>query len=278
VKKTTAISLVLGLVAMAIGVWAVVHSAEEAPGAAREARTAGPTGTLAPLRFYKDPAAVPAFDVRDLDGRVIPAAGWKGKVTLVNFWATWCPPCREEIPALVALQEKYRDRLQVIGVSEDEGSVDTVRRFAEAHHINYPIVMLTPELEKTFPNVFALPTTFVVDRDVRLVQKHTGMLNAALTERETRALAGLDADAAIERVDKSQPAKLENAAQVTSVPGVDLSALTPVQRAAALQKLNTDGCTCGCDYTLAKCRVDDPSCDISLPLARLVVKAIASPE
>ena len=114
---------------------------------------------------------------------------------LVNFWATWCPPCREEIPALIALQKKYGDQLQIIGISQDSGSPDPVARFAEARGINYPVVMTTPEIEKLFPNVYALPTSFLIDRDGRIAQKHVGMLNPSLTEIETRSLAGLDVDA-----------------------------------------------------------------------------------
>ena len=119
----------------------------------------------------------------------------KSKVILVNFWATWCPPCREEIPDLIALQEKYRDQLQIIGVSQDSGRPIKCARFAAEHGMNYPVVMTTPEIEKLFPGVYALPTSFIIDREGRIAQKHVGMLNAALTEIETRALAGLDADA-----------------------------------------------------------------------------------
>ena len=74
--------------------------------------------------------------VRDLDGREISTASLRGKVVIVNFWATWCGPCRAEIPDLVALQDKYRDTLQVIGISEDEAGVEVVRRFAAEHQVN----------------------------------------------------------------------------------------------------------------------------------------------
>jgi thiol-disulfide isomerase/thioredoxin len=201
----------------------------------------------------------------------------RGKVVLVNFWATWCPPCRAEIPDLVALQARYSDRLQVIGVSQDEGSIEVVRRFAAAQHMNYPIVMMTPEIEKAFPGIAALPTSFIVDRAGRIVQRHVGMLNAMMTEQETRSLAGLPVNATIEEVDRAQPAKLENA-QATQIPGVDLTKLSPERRTAALQKLNTEACTCGCDNTVAKCRIDDPKCTTSLPLAQRIVAEIAAQE
>jgi thiol-disulfide isomerase/thioredoxin len=228
------------------------------------------------LRFFRDPKAAPAFTARDLDGREFTAASLRGKVVIVNFWATWCPPCRAEIPDLIALQEKYRDHLQVIGISEDETSPETVRRWADEHKINYPIVMLTPEIEKMFSGISALPTSFIIDKESRIVQKHVGMLSARTTEYEARALAGLPVDAAIEQVDQAQGLKLENGAQLTAIPGVDLASLPPAKRTEALQKLNSQPCTCGCDLTLAKCRVDDPSCGVSLPLAREIVKQIAS--
>ena len=173
---------------------------------------------------------------------------------------------------MIALQEKYRDQLQIIGVSEDEVSPDIVKRFAADQKMNYPVVINTPEIQKIFTGVSALPTSFVVDRELRVVQKHVGLLNAATTEQETRALASLPVNATIEQVDRSQPVKLANAAEVTSIPGVDLARLSSDRRLEAIQKLNSEACTCGCELTVAKCRVDDPSCSISLPMARKIVK------
>jgi thiol-disulfide isomerase/thioredoxin len=251
-------------------------AAAAAPPATEVAGTAGPaeTANQATLRFYKDPTAVAALTLKDLDGRTISSADWKGKVVLVNYWATWCPPCRAEIPDLIKLQEKYRDQLLVIGVSEDEGSVEPVKKFVAQYKMNYPVVMLTPAIEKVFPGVAALPTTFVVDREVRVVQKHVGQLNAALTELETRSLAGLTVNAKVEKVDRDQPLKLEASAQSLTIPGIDLASLTPDKRTAALQKLNAEGCTCGCDLTIARCRVDDPNCPVSLPRAKEMMREI----
>src|SRR5262249_16842731 len=156
----------------------------------------------------------------DVDGRAIALGDLRGKVVLVNFWATWCPPCREEIPDLVALQAKYKDQLQILGISED-ASPEAVRPFAVANRINYPVIMESAEIERLFPAVNALPTTFLVDRQGRLVQKHIGMLNSTRTEVETRALAGLDVNAAIEEVDDDDKVRLENAAQANKIPGLD---------------------------------------------------------
>src|SRR5262245_54157595 len=229
----------------------------------------------ATVRLYKDPSPVAPFAAADLDGHMVSSASFKGKVVIVNFWATWCPPCRAEIPDLIALQDKYRDRLQIIGVSEDDVPPAEVKQFVVEHHFNYPVVMSTPDIQKRFPGVPALPTSFFLDPEGRLVQKHTGMLRPQLTELETRALAGLPVDATIERVDRAEGLKLEAGAQLLEIPGIELASLSKTQRVDALQKLNATPCTCGCDLTVAKCRVDDPSCGVSLPLAREIVARIA---
>jgi thiol-disulfide isomerase/thioredoxin len=242
--------------------------------------SAGPPGPAiaerARLQFFRNPAAVPEITLTDLDGKSISSTQWRGKVTLVNFWATWCPPCRAEIPDLIALQEKYRGQLQIIGISQDEAPPELVKRFVAAQQMNYPVAMTTPAVDKAFPGIAALPTTYMIDRDGRIVQRHVGMLTADRTELETRALAGLPVNASVEEVDRAQPLKLDKAAQLKEIPGVDLAALTPEQRATALQKLNSDGCTCGCDLTLARCRVEDPNCGVSLPLSRQLVKQITA--
>ncbi len=256
--------------------WAASRYARQYPGSGPDAEAAVSSDAKTTLRFFRNPATVAAFALRDLDGHDISPAAFRGKVVIINFWATWCPPCRAEIPDLIALQAKYRDQLQIIGISEDEESAETVKRFAAEHKMNYPIVMTTRDLERSFPSVSALPTSFIVDRDSRVVQKHVGMLIAETTEQETRALAGLPVNASIEEVDQMQGLKLGSGAQVMTIPGVDLSKFPPAKRVEALQKLNAQSCTCGCDLTVAKCRVDDPTCGVSLPLAREIVAQIAS--
>jgi thiol-disulfide isomerase/thioredoxin len=269
-RRAFALMIVAGAAALA---FVAVRYARHAPPAEASAVVGEPGSPIA-LRFYREPIPVSDFTVRDLDGRAISSASLRGKVTLINFWATWCGPCRAEIPDLVALQQKYKDTLQIIGISQDEAPGDVVRRFAAEHKVNYPIVMMTPELEKLFPGIVALPTSFVLDRDGRIVQKHVGMLTSSTTEAEARALAGLPVNATIERVDQAQGLKLENGAQALTIPGVDLARLSVERRTEALQKLNSQPCTCGCDLTVARCRVDDPNCGISLPLARQIVQRV----
>lgn len=152
-----------------------------------------------PIQSPGSPILVADFSVTAIDGRVIRLRDLRGKVVLVNFWATWCSPCRAEIPDLVDLQRQFRDRLAVIGVSVDEGEVMPVKRFADALRVNYPIVMSTPALAGALPAVTSVPTTFVIDREGRLVRTHLGMLDRARTVAEVKVLAGLADGAASPR-------------------------------------------------------------------------------
>jgi thiol-disulfide isomerase/thioredoxin len=234
-----------------------------------------PTGDAPVVRLLKEPAPVPPFSVTDLDGRPVHSAALKGKVILVNFWATWCPPCRAEIPDLIKLQDKYRDKLVILGISEDEIPPAEVKAFATNMKMNYAVAMTTPELKKIFRGVSALPTTFVIDPEGKLVRKHVGLLSAPETELEAQVVAGMKVNARIERVDDEDRVRLANAAQATSIPGVDLTKMTPAKRTEAIKAMNAEDCTCGCALTLAECRINDPSCSVSLPLAQKLAERIA---
>ena len=228
------------------------------------------------LRFVDTPASVGSLTMQTIDGEFLEMSDLRGKVVLVNFWATWCGPCREEIPYLASLTERYPEHLVVIGVSEDAGGVDMVEAFADQYGVNYPIVMSTPEIKRAFPGVFALPTSFVVDPDGQMVQTHVGLISPVILEQETRYLSSLSNNATVETVAASSQIRLANAAQATEIPGVDLSVLTSDQREEALRRLNADGCPCGCQLTLAQCRINDSSCGISPPIVEKIVAEIAA--
>lgn len=227
------------------------------------------------LEFVADPVPLGDLEMETLDGERITTADLRGKVVLVNFWATWCGPCREEVPYLVQLTERYPDHLVVIGVSEDEGSADRVRDFARQYGVNYPIVMSTPEIKHQFPGVFALPTSFIVDPEGQIVQTHVGLISPAVLEQETRYLTSLPTNVTVETVEPNRQMRLANAAQATEIPGVDLSTLSAEQRESALRRLNAEGCTCGCALTLAQCRINDSACGVSPPLVDQIVAEIA---
>ncbi|MCC7416079.1 MAG: TlpA family protein disulfide reductase [Acidobacteria bacterium] len=274
--------LPIGLMLMAIaGVWIAVQggSPSEAESAAADAALAEmPAGDPVTLQFFRNPQPVAAFDLATIDGGTLSSADWRGTVTLVNFWATWCGPCRAEIPDLIRLQKKYAKHLRVIGISEDE-TPDVVKTFIDEQGMNYPVAMATDQTRAAFPGIAALPTSYLIDREGRIVQKHVGLLNAERTEREARALAGLPVNAVIEQVDPVQRIVLdEGPGAVTEIPGVDLSSIPAESRGEALNKLNAENCTCGCQLSVAKCRVDDPTCGVSLPLARSIVKSFGVKE
>src|ERR1035438_1364334 len=140
------------------------------------------------LRFVRDPDPAPAFELKDLDGKPLKLDAYRGKVILLNFWATWCGPCRAEIPSLIELQKHYKNHLQVIGLAVDEEDESFVRKFADSEGINYPIAMGTDNVRIAYGGVGALPTVFVIDTQGRIVQKHVGLFDPVLYETEVRAL------------------------------------------------------------------------------------------
>lgn len=129
----------------------------------------------------------PGFTLPDLDGQPRSIDEWDGKVLLVNFWATWCPPCKKEIPAFIRLQERYGDAgLQVIGIAIDQA--DLVRDFAAAMGVNYPLLvggMGGAEVTEAWGNRFGtLPYSVLVDRQGRVAATRLG----ELTEEEAEGL------------------------------------------------------------------------------------------
>src|SRR5260370_39359779 len=117
------------IVAIAFGGVAYVRRSARA---SSRAQSAPPSDAKAPvIRFVKSPEPAPPLPDHDVTGAVVSRANWNGKVVLVNFWATWCPPCREEIPEMIALQSRYKDQLQIVGISEDDDTGANVLKFAQ---------------------------------------------------------------------------------------------------------------------------------------------------
>jgi thiol-disulfide isomerase/thioredoxin len=226
------------------------------------------------IRFASNPTPVPPFLVSDLDGNVVSTAEWHGKVVLLTFWATWCPPCRDEIPMLIDLAKRYADRLEVVGVSLDDASPEAVKAFAMQAGINYPIVMGSSEIVGEYGGLPALPTTFVVNTEGRIVQKHVGLYPPEVYESEVRALLGLPVNAKVETFADIGQIFLKNAANATELPGVDFTGLTPEQKTAVLKRLNSGICTCGCRLTIAQCRVNDSTCATSKALAAKIIQEV----
>jgi thiol-disulfide isomerase/thioredoxin len=283
------LAMVAGLAGLAIGLAAsrtespratkalkpAAHSASSASSAAGKAKSTERSNEAHVVRFAAHPQPMPAFLVNDLDGNPVSTAAWKGKVVFVNFWATWCPPCRAEIPILIDLASRYKDRLQIVGVSVDDGDPADVKQFAKEAGINYPIVMADRAIVKEYGGVPALPTLFVVNPDGNVVQKNEGLFSNELYEAEVRLLLGLPVDATIETFEDTGQIFLKNAVLATELPNVDFTGLNPAQKKFALKRMNSESCDCGCTLTLAQCRINDTSCPVSKKLAAQVVKEVA---
>ena len=132
---------------------------------------------FAPVVTRGQDAQAPQLTVKDIQGRYVRLGDYRGKVVLVNFWATWCPPCRMEIPDLIKLQREYRSRgLQVIGVTYPPQKVAEVRRFVRKAGVNYPVALGTPETKLLFTTSESLPVTIVIGTDGRIRDIIEGIL------------------------------------------------------------------------------------------------------
>ena len=230
------------------------------------------------IRFVRNPDPAPEFNLTGLDGKPVTLAGSKGKVILLNFWATWCGPCRAEIPDLVELQSKYKDRLQILGLVVDDDDQDAIKDFAEKVGINYPVALATNDIRMQYGGIAALPTSFMLDAEGRIVQKHEGLRDPVLYETEIRALLGLPiGNVKVETFEDTGQIFLKNAERATELPGVDLSKLTQEQKISALHKFNAETCNCGCTFTLAQCRIYDRNCQISKAVISKIIAALTHP-
>ena len=135
------------------------------------------------------------FAVRDITGRSHQLADYRGKVLIVDFWATWCPPCRREIPSFIKLQNQLGPNgLQVFGLNFEHESglaaVDKVRRFVEANGINYPCALGTADIKSLVPGFRGYPTTLFIDRTGRVRLKIVGLHDYTYLETVARQLLG----------------------------------------------------------------------------------------
>jgi cytochrome c biogenesis protein CcmG/thiol:disulfide interchange protein DsbE len=232
------------------------------------------------IRFVRNPDAAPEFKLETLDGKPLSLADYQGKVILLNFWATWCGPCRAEIPDLVELQDKYKDRLQIIGlaIKDEDEDQDAIKKFVEKFRIHYPVAIATDAVRNDYGGIPALPTSFVLDAEGRVVQKHEGLRDPVLYEVEIRSLLGLPiGNVRVETFEDTGQVFLKHADRATQLPGVDLSKLTPEQKTVAFHKFNAESCTCGCGYTLAQCRVLDRDCAVSKEATGKIIEALLAP-
>ena len=131
-----------------------------------------PVQTVAQERAHPE---APDFTLKDLDGNDLKLSDYRGKVVVLDFWATWCPPCRKGIPDFVEMQEKYgEDKFVIIGINLDQGKesevLPMVTEFSEKYKINYPVVMHNQEVVYAYGGIRSIPTTFVLDKEGKVRQ------------------------------------------------------------------------------------------------------------
>jgi thiol-disulfide isomerase/thioredoxin len=228
------------------------------------------------IYFVRNPDPAPDFQLTGLDGKPVSLADARGKIILLNFWASWCGPCRAEVPDLVDLQTRYKDRLQVIGLIVDDDDMDAIHQFVKDFGINYPVGVAPAELRVEYGGIPALPTSFILNAQGRVVQKHVGLRDPALYEIEIRALLGLPTGVKVETFEDTGQIFLKNADRASQLPGVDFSKLTPEQKKIALHRFNAESCDCGCKFTLAQCRINDSACPVSKALTAKIIGEIAA--
>jgi peroxiredoxin len=140
-----------------------------------------------------DQAAKPAplqYTLKDMNGADVKLASLKGKVIVLNFWATWCGPCKVEIPGFIELQHKYRSQgLVLLGLSVDDPA-EKIREFAQQFNVNYTMLvgLGREDFQEALPPIWGIPATFFIARDGRLCKTHMGFTTKEETEKEIRAL------------------------------------------------------------------------------------------
>lgn len=131
----------------------------------------------------------PDFSLKTSDGKPVQLSSLKGKVVLVNFWATWCGPCKSEIPGFLDLYEKYKDKgFEIIGISLDQEGWNAVTPFVKKNNIRYPVVLGSEEIIEAYGGINAIPSTFVVDKNGNIADHHVGYLNRQTLEKKLKEL------------------------------------------------------------------------------------------
>src|SRR5712671_680900 len=144
------------------------------------------------IRFVRNPEAAPEFKLDSIDGKPLTLASAHGKVVLLNFWATWCGPCRAEIPALVELQKQYAGEgkdVVILGISVDD-PVDKLKPYAAQMKMNYPVLVGKDheDVQDAFGPLWGIPVTVFVGRDGNIALKHSGIATKEQFEQEIKSL------------------------------------------------------------------------------------------
>ena len=137
------------------------------------------------------PHPAPTWELKDVDGHAVASTNYADKVVLVTFWATWCPPCKLEVPGLISLQKKYGPSgFAVVGISVDETGAAAVKPFLKEFAVNYPVALADEKVVKDFGGVEAIPKSFIIDRQGTIVAGYLGLTSEADFEKRIVSLLG----------------------------------------------------------------------------------------
>ena len=147
--------------------------------------TLGNTSHVSQVKGLLSENNIPTFSWCNEEGQELNLASYKGKVIVINFWATWCPPCRSEIPDFISVYNKYKSQgVEFLGISLDSQlDIDELADFVAENEINYQIILDDGNLDHAFGGVEAIPTTFIIGKDFRLKEMHVGSLDEAGLEK-----------------------------------------------------------------------------------------------
>jgi len=264
---------VLGMAAAAIVVIAALYFIDQ--------HWIKPAVTLSTAKGSGAHPMAPEFSLKNVSGGQLNLADYRGKVVLLDFWATWCGPCRIEIPGFVELQQRYRNEgFTVIGVLTEDDPANVPEFQSEMSkdgvNMNYPIAVGDDRLGELYGGFVGLPTTFVIGRDGRIYAKHEGAAPVSVFEKEVKELLAASANTeennfqaaggmgSSENIDLGDPDAVNS-----EVPGINLTKLTAAQKAEFEKRLEKLPCTCGCkNPNVLECRKNDRNCSVSLKIAQ----------
>jgi cytochrome c biogenesis protein CcmG/thiol:disulfide interchange protein DsbE len=144
----------------------------------------------------------------DNTGKAVKLSDYRGKVVLLNFWATWCGPCKIEIPWFVDFEKTYKDRdFAVLGVSMDDDGWESVKPYIERSKINYRVMIGTEEISRQYGDIASLPTTFILDRDGRIAAAHIGLVSKSEYQNEILKLLDAKSNNSVTQASVLEPSR-----------------------------------------------------------------------